>query len=369
LRANVKILLLIVASLVILAVVVLVTGPAKTLAAVQRAGLTAFVAVGVTMLATLLLRAAAWSVLKVSTGHRVPFRTLLAAETLGQAGNILTPSSYLGGEPLKVIYVGRAVPHRYREIAGTVLLGKYLEVISFLLASGLGTTAVLVVFRDVLVSSYPGLGAGLLAMTGLWLGLSIVLLVSLRRGWRPLTRLVRLMGRTGLFTRFFGRLAYRTRRMEEHVSRVIRQERGAPRWAFALYLALHAVIIVRPGVFFWFGGHVVMGPGELCLIFVASQMLLFFQLTPSGVGTLDGGMIGVFAMLGLGQGDCMAFLLCLRLWDGVVIGAGALLATRTGAQILAARPRGVPEALQDDADPEARPGQGRHGLPDGPTTS
>ena len=301
LRANVKILLLIVASLGILAVVVLVTGPARTLAAVQRAGLTAFVAVGVTMLATLLLRAAAWSVLQVPIGHRVGFRMLLAAETVGQAGNILTPSSYLGGEPLKVIYVGRAVPYRYREIAGTVLLGKYIEAISFLLASGLATVTVLVVFRDVLASSNPGLVAGLWAMTGLWLGLLIVLLASLRWSWRPLTRLVRLMGRTGLCTRFFGRLAYRTRRMEELVSRVIHQERGAPRWAFALYLVLHAVVIVRPGVFFWFGGHVAMGPGELCLIFVASQMLLCFQLTPSGVGTLDGGMIGVFALLGLGR--------------------------------------------------------------------
>jgi hypothetical protein len=78
-------------------------------------------------------------------------------------------------------------------------------------------------------------------------------------------------------------------------------------------------------------------------------------------------MIGVFALLGLGRGDCMAFLLCLRLWDGVIIGAGALLATRTGAQVLAARTPSGPEALQNAAGPETRPGERRHGPPDGPT--
>ena len=368
-RAKVKILLLAVVSLGIIAVVVLVTGPARTLAAVQRAGMMAFVAVGVTMPVTLLLRAAAWSLLTVPIGHRVRFRTLLAAETVGQAGNMLTPSSYLGGEPLKVIYVGRAVPNRYREIAGTVLLGKYLEGISFLLASGLGAIVVLAAFHKVLMSQYPGLGAGLLTMTVLCLVLSAVLLVSLRAGWRPLTRLVRLLGRVGFFTRFFGRLAYRSRRMEEQVSRVIRQERSAPRWAFVLYMVMHAVIVTRPGVFFWFGGHVVMGPGELCLIFVTSQMLLFFQLTPSGAGTLDGGMIGVFALLGLGQSDCIAFLLCLRLWDGVTIGAGVLLATRTGSQILAASTGGLPQAPSAGADNEAGCAEYPRGRPRGPAGS
>jgi len=62
---------------------------------------------------------------------------------------------------------------------------------------------------------------------------------------------------------------------------------------------------------------------------VASQGLLAVQLTPSGAGTLDGGLIGTFALMGLDTpanlAYCMAYLLCLRLWDAVIVGAGALL--------------------------------------------
>jgi len=91
---------------------------------------------------------------------------------------------------------------------------------------------------------------------------------------------------------------------------------------------------LKPLVFFWLSWGTVLGPAELGLIFLTSQVLLAFQFMPSGVGTLDGGMFGMLAVSGIAitQPQCAAFLLCLRFWDGVVIAAGAVLAARVGVR-------------------------------------
>jgi hypothetical protein len=64
------------------------------------------------------------------------------------------------------------------------------------------------------------------------------------------------------------------------------------------------------------------------------------------VGLLDGGLIGTFALLGLGEPTCMAFLLCIRFWDTMTVGAGAFLGARAGARLLADRTEAPPSPAQ-----------------------
>jgi uncharacterized protein (TIRG00374 family) len=283
----------------------------------------------------------------------VSFRTLFEAVVVGLAGNILTPSTHLGGEPFKVVYVGRTTGHPYHEVAGTVLLSKYLEGLSFVLFFSLSTFVAAVSFRTLLFGPYLVAGVLLLVVAAGLLGLFVVLWLSLSRRWLPLTRLVAGLARVRLFPRFFGGLIGRTRRMEEQVSRVFWAEGGAARLAFGAFLVAHAAVFVRPAVFFLLARpQIALGLRELCLIFVASQALLAFQLTPSGVGMLDGGLIGTFALLGLDgaqhAAQCMAYLLCIRFWDALLVSAGVLLAARVGAEILTAKPPPTTDLLDSD---------------------
>jgi uncharacterized membrane protein YbhN (UPF0104 family) len=95
--------------------------------------------------------------------------------------------------------------------------------------------------------------------------------------------------------------------------------------------------------------------GPLSLIFVASQTLLCFQLTPSGVGTLDGGLIGTFALIGLPEAQCMAYLLALRFWDVLIMGSGGFLAARVGTQLAVPRPSAASEMLEAGAEASDSP--------------
>jgi len=339
-RRSVKFIFLTVLSVLILVGIIWLTGFEETLTAVREAGAPAFAGAGATFLATLLLRACVWALLNRPIGHRVRWRTLLAGEVVGQAGNVMTPSTYLGGEPLKVVYVGRVTGHAYTEVAGTVLLCKYLEMLSFVLFFGAATAVAAVSFGDVLFAG-PSLFAGvsLLATAAALLVLFVVLWAALSKRWRPLTRLVRGLARLGLFTRRLARLARRTRAMEDQVSRVFCEERRAAMLGLLTLMGTHVLIVARPAVFFWLGARMGLGLGELCLLFVVCQGLLCFQFTPGGVGTLDLGLMGVFTqVLGLPAAHCMAYLLCIRFWDACIIGAGALLAGRVGARFLAAQP-------------------------------
>ncbi|MFH1732963.1 MAG: flippase-like domain-containing protein, partial [Planctomycetota bacterium] len=150
--------ILLVLSVAVLAVPVFAIGFAQTVRAVMEAGVAAFAAVGALTLAFLLIQSVAWTILNRPVRHRVPFRTLFEASVVGLAGNLLTPSTFLGGEPLKIIYVGRNAHLPYHEVAGTVLMSKYLEGISFILFFSFSAVVAAAGFRDLLFGPYLAVG-------------------------------------------------------------------------------------------------------------------------------------------------------------------------------------------------------------------
>jgi len=332
-RKATKLTISLIASLVLLAVIVHFVGFGETLVAVRQVGLPAVLSLGGLTAAFLVLQAAAWMVLNRAVAQRVPFSTLLGATTVGLAGNILTPSTHLGGEPGKVLYAGRRTGLSYERFAGTVLLMKYLEALGFLAFVAVGAVIAAVSMRETLFSGtalvlgISALAAGAAALAGM-----VVLWVSLTMRWLPLTVLAGLLARARIFPRFFGRLRVRARRVEDQASGVFAQERSMVAPALGLFVLTQASLYVKPLAFFYLGWGTPLGVGELGLIFLTWQLLLAFQLTPSGVGTLDGGMFGMLAISGIAitQPQCVAFLLCIRFWDGVVIAAGTLLAARAG---------------------------------------
>jgi len=329
-----KLTLSLVASAVLLALIVCLVGVRETFAAAGQVGLPAFLSLGALLAGMLALQAAAWAALNRAVGQRIGFLTLFEASTVGLAGNILTPSTYLGGEPGKVLYAGCRSGLSYQRLAGTVLLAKYLEALSFLLFLAGGTVVAAVGLRGVLFGgARAALGATAVAVVAAALAAFGVLWASLARGWTPLTVLAALLARARVFPRFFRGLRKRALRMERQASGVFRQEGRMVLPAFCFFVLTHVSIYVKPLLFFWLGWRIGLGPAELGLIFLTCQVLLAFQLTPSGIGTLDGGMFGMLALTGIAisQPQCTAFLLCIRFWDAVIVAAGALLAARAGA--------------------------------------
>ncbi|MFW6108304.1 MAG: lysylphosphatidylglycerol synthase transmembrane domain-containing protein [bacterium] len=323
------------AAVAVLAGVAWFVGWGATLDAVAEAGWLAFVVGAALTPVWLLCYAAAWQALSRGLGQRIPLRTLFEGTVVGQAGSMVTPSAYLGGEPLKVLYVGRAAGGRYRQVAGSVVLGKYLEALSFIGLFAFGAVVAAVSYREVLFSGPHALaGPAVLLAAGVLVALAGGVWTSLHRRWRPLTAVVRALARPGPFRGALERVAERSRVMEAEVSRAFREEGGAARRGLLFYALGHVTMLVKPGIFFWLGSGAGVGLAQLCLIFVATQVLLGAQLTPGGLGMFDGGLLGFCALIGVAPGQCAAYLLCVRLTDALMVGGGAWLAARVGLELL-----------------------------------
>jgi uncharacterized protein (TIRG00374 family) len=333
--------LMILVSIAILIGVVAWVGVDRTLEGLDRAGLTAFLALGAIQLGILVLQTMGWAVLNRPTKHRVSRRTLFEAGVVGTAVNVITPSAYLGGEPAKVLYVGRRTGLPYTGIAGTVVLAKYMEALSFFLLFTTSTVFALVTFRaDIFSDEYLPVGLVLVVLGSVLLVVFIALILSLIHRGHPLTRLVGLISRVRPRARFFARLRNRTRRMENQVNELFAEHRQAAVKSSFIFLISQVLIFLRPAFFVLLTDGVWLNLGEIVLLAVASQALLAFQLTPGSVGTLDGGMLGVFSLLALQDSTCMALLLITRFWDTLIVGFGMVLGARVGAGMLAGRPKG-----------------------------
>jgi uncharacterized protein (TIRG00374 family) len=333
--------LLLVVSAAALAAILHYVGFQTTAQAVRQAGLAAFAIVGLDLAALLALQAASLAALSRPIEHRVPSPTLFNAVTVGMGANVLAPSAYLAGEPVKVVYIARKAGLPYAEVTGTIVLAKYLTALSFVLFFGVSTVVAAASYRDLLFRPpYLAGGITLVVLATALLALCVILWLALSRRWCPLTRLVGLLAWVRPSSGFLARLRDRTREMEQQVARVFHEERRAARGAFALIALSHVVIFVKPGLFFLLGWGIGLSLGELSLLYVAGQALLAFQATPSGAGTLEAVLLGTFALLnaGVAHAQVMAYALCLHFWDGAVLAAGALLASRVGIGILSRRP-------------------------------
>jgi len=352
----VRTVLLILLSVVILVGVVWSVGFEKTLEGLERAGITAFLALGVIQIIVVVLQTAAWAILNRPVGHNVGARMLFEANIVGYAVNVITPSAYLGGEPAKVFYVGRRTGLPYTGVAGTVVLAKYMEAISFFLFFTTAALIAMVTFRDEIFSTaYLPIGLLLAVLGSVLLVVCVALWLSLVYRRHPLTRLVALLSLIRPKSRFFARLRKRTRAMEDQVNQVFTEHGRAAFRSFGVFLLVHLVIFLRPAFFVFLTDDVWLNVGETGLLAVAAQGLLAFQFTPGSVGTLDGGMLGVFSLLGLPAATCMAFLLFTRFWDGVIVGFGMFFGAKVGASTLAGHPRGEDVGMGETTpDPDDR---------------
>jgi uncharacterized protein (TIRG00374 family) len=297
----------------------------------------AFATLGLTLFALLAFQGAAWEGLQHRSGHPVRFRTLMAGCTVALAGNVLTPMMHMGGEPGRVLYVGRRSGAPYTELAGTMLLCKYLEALSFILFVGASALAAIAIYgRTLFQPPRTALGVSIGVFSAAALTGGAVLWLALWKKWTPLTALVRLVAKFGWRSAFFAALQDRAVRMELEASRLFREEGGAVVPGFLWYVLTHTAMFLRPWAFFGLGWGIPMDVAELGLIFLSSQLLLFVQLLPSGAGTLDAGLLGVVALVGMSISPekWVAFLLSWRFWDAVAVALGAVLAGRAGVGLL-----------------------------------
>ncbi len=305
--------LLLVLGLGVFATLVVLSGPREIWQAARSLPFWAlFLLFGLELLG-LSFWAASWWTLLLASGVRVPFRASWAAALAGYAVSYLTPVAYLGGEPVRWWIVVRKSGATPTSVAGTLVWDR--------------------VIAGLVLLGFALFGAGLAlpllpsaerfwAFLGLLvLGLAVFLgALNFAFGWRWLSRLTAFFGRP--WPRVAG-FSQKIREMEALMREVFQRKASAIFGALLLQLLSFLCHYVRP--FFYFG----LAQGrwlswrEMGVYFSLNSFLsLFLWLTPAGVGTAEGGRIGILGLLGITPAAALAFSLTYRFLELLLVGLG-----------------------------------------------
>lgn len=261
---------------------------------------------------------ASWWIILRSYGIKMPLRTICGSRLCGQAISYLTPSMYIGGEPVRALLVfGRTTTPKTR-IAATIIVERFLSGLSFIVFILVGTTAalispaisaqerILVLFGTLFIGGW--LIAGLLNFTG-------------NRKW--ISGFVRRLERRFPGKRFLIKVAEKVAETEEEIHVAFTSHRKGILIAFLIQSIATFFVYLRPYLFFYFARGVGFTLSQLSILFTLNIMLSFFLwLTPGGIGIAEGGRIGIFALVGVSRGGAVAFSLVIGFLELLFVAVG-----------------------------------------------
>lgn len=317
---------LLVGGLALFGLLVYLSGPARVLAEITRIGALGFLVVVLSVVLSMVTWSLSWYALLRGAGIHTPWHRTAAPLLAGYAVTYLTPSMYLGGEPVRAYWIARDQGVPMARVMGTVVVERMLSGFSVLAFASIGAFFTLV-SPGVSLADKGAVGL-ILGSLYLLLGLALVLLAR-RVRWlsRPLGWLARKLPRYPRLLRAAGHVA----EMEDEIHRAFTRYRGPTLLSFFFQLLTVFLSYIRPQIFFHFTQRTLFTFPQLSLYFTLSLFVnAFLWITPGGFGVTDGGRAAIFSLLGISWSGAVAFNVVYRFVDLLLVGVGAQLLLRRG---------------------------------------
>src|SRR5919106_5148963 len=171
----------------------------KTISQVGGFGVIVFV---VNASGTVVIPAIGWWLIMRAEGLPVSLGVTLQTNFMGYPLNVLTPSMFLGGEPLKTFYLASRYQIPKRRVLATIMVAKFQELGGLILSMLIGA-ALFIRHADYLTIGFDVLLITLLAV--LVCLFSLTLYAFVRRG-QPLVIFLTLLARCRIFPRLIAKL-------------------------------------------------------------------------------------------------------------------------------------------------------------------
>ncbi len=296
---------------------------------------------------TCLAPAVAWTILMRAEGMKVSLWTSVKANFMGFPINFIAPTMFLGAEPLKMVYVSQVHGEPKRRVLATIIVAKFQEIgaLLFVMIAAAGIS----VWRIELTRQYEVLLVGSMLLLAAVFGLALWAFVG---NLQPTVKIINFLARVRRWRRRLARLRRRAREMEHiiHASFVKRWRSFLVAQAVTLVSALS--ILLRPWVFFYFSKEsVLLGTETLCAIYLATNVINSLPHTPGALGTFELGMVGTFALLGIGEEQAAPYSVVNRASDLFLILLGLWLIFHYGLSSVAKRvAKGEEKVSMKDAE-------------------
>ena len=300
---------------------------------------------------TLVIPAASWTILMRGEGLRVSYWTALKANLMGGVLNFVTPSLYLGGEPLKMYYVAGVLKQPKRRVLATIIVAKLQEFGALLLVMIVAVG--IAVWRIEFTRRREILLIGSMAVLLVLFGMTLTAFIG---NFKPTVKIIGLLARLGLARRRMARLRSRAREMEQLIHNAFTK-----RWKTFLasqFIVLFSAgsIFMRTWIFFAFAGTL-LGSETLCGVYVITNVTNCLPM-PGGLGAFEGGMALFGESVGLPKDGLATFLIVNRVADVLLSLIGLYIIVHLGLQSVARSVvKGEVKASLKEAEPGAVAGK------------
>lgn len=318
-------LLLVITAIVIVTLIFAYVGVDEIINKLKEIGLTGFLCYSSSVVLGILMTVIGWHLILHSHNIKTSFLHSTIGQLIGNAISYITPSMYIGGEPVKTYYIGTLYNTSKSKVFSTVVFAKFQELASLILFIYAGTLIMILGTEEVQLPK--GIWTVLL-IVDIFLGLIVILaLRSIIKNSPVFSNLAEWIAKKGIFRKHIEKIIPKIIKTEELIYLAFRHDWKTGIIAFVFNFTSIVIAFIKPLIFFYFLYHQNrFSLVEMAAIFTLSQILMVFQITPGCVGMFEGGQIGIFALVGIGTSDVASFLLVYRFVDLLITGSGIYLA-------------------------------------------
>jgi uncharacterized protein (TIRG00374 family) len=303
-----------------------ISGPRLVFQEIRDVGVWGLLAVVGTVFSSLASWLASWAILLRGADIRVSPISLARALVAGYAVSYVTPSMYLGGEPVRAYLVSKDAGVVMPRVMATVIVERMLGTLALLIFASIGGFFALVSPQLSLTDKRAVVIAigvvALLLFTGI---------LSFARDYQWFSRTVRFAARLLPGQRRVLEFAARVATMEAEAHRAFAGRFGYTLVAFLFQILTIFINYLRPQVFFYFTQRTIFTVPQLSLYFTLNAFLTaFFWITPGGLGIAEGGRMGIFTLIGVRPSGAIAYSVLYRFAELLFVGLGGYFLIRRG---------------------------------------
>jgi uncharacterized protein (TIRG00374 family) len=275
---------------------------------------------------TLLIPAIGWWLLMRAAGIPATLSTAIQANLMGFPLDFMVPSAYLGGEPLKMIYIANVCHVPPQRVLATIIVAKFQEFGGLILGM-IVTTAYFIWHTDAFAARNAAL---LIILLVILVGLLGITLYTFVGRFKPMVTLLTYLARWRIFHQHIVRLQASVEELGHRISLALTTH------VFIFLLAqsitcLSAIsLFIRPWLFFWFLPETHLSFDQLCALFVLTNLVNLLTVVPGGLGWFEATMVGYASAVGLGDDKGVAFALVSRMADVILLTVGSCLILHYG---------------------------------------
>jgi glycosyltransferase 2 family protein len=292
---------------------------------------------------TLLIPALGWWLLMRAEGIPVSLWTTVQANLMGFPVDFLAPSAYLGGEPLKIVYISKLCNVTKRRVLATIIVAKFQE-FSGLILSMIVATALLVWHTDYFTRRNEGL---LIVVMFVLAALCAIILYAFAGRLQLLVTVIDLLARFRALSHQMARLRTLAVELEALIHTAVANRLRIFSLAQAITCLSAVSVFIRPWIFFRALPSLVIGFDQLCVFFVLTTLVNALTLIPGALGVFEASMAGYADASGLGDDKGAAFAIVNRIADLTLVVIGCWLIAHYGLSKIA---RGLEEEKDTAAE-------------------